>query len=148
MSYEFIIDFTDVSTTDFEPIPDGIYSAVVDVTTIKDEGIRYGQNKGTPYVRIGFEIVSPPEFAKRKVVDQFMMAGPGAKKLARLLKAVGVTPELNARQRFNFKTIHGRPCTIKVGHREYNGQIYNQVDSIMPPAEDMPPTGTEDTPFD
>ncbi len=145
MPSEFILDFSDVSTVEFEPVPVGVYSAIIDATPVESDGIKYGQGKGTPYVRIGFTITSPQEYAKRKVYDQFMLAGPGAVKTARLIKAVGIDPTLGGKQQFNFKKIHGKPCTIKVSQREYNGQMYNKIDSIMPPAKDAPlaPTGTD-----
>jgi|GEM_PF-4946893 hypothetical protein len=129
---EFIVDYSEVDSFEFQPVPNGLYKATIDATMAVSCGVRYGQGeKGTPYVTIEF-VVNEGPYQGRKIRDNLMLAGKGAARTGRVLKATGYEPVAGEKSAFNFRELHNKHVVIKVSSREYNGQFYNQIDAIVP----------------
>jgi len=127
---DLIFDFTEAD--DFEPVPGGVYQATIDATYAQD--VRYGREKGTPYVTLGFDITYPEDYERRKVFNKYMLAGKGARITKRLLRSLGLYSDDDGKMiRLDPKVLHGIEVTIRVCEDTMkDGTPTNTVTDVMP----------------
>jgi hypothetical protein len=98
--------------------PTKVYTSV-DIPILLDTSLVEGQPK-TLTLNYGFLL----EITEQGTID----TGPGKNSKLRLLReALGMntfgTP-------FNFRAAQGRTVRAKIGHREYNGEVYDEVVAV------------------
>lgn len=132
-----IVDFSGVEDTN-RLLPEGIYDAKVFDVKLKE-------GKNGPYYQFSFEITSPEGAGVR--VTEICSFSEGAlnitwKSLSAILGeplAKGpFDPEMEMDRFF------GRPCKLRIGHQEYQGEQRNDVQSVMK-AGASAPTGKAKT---
>lgn len=121
----------DRTESGFEPIPEGSYKVIA-----QDFDERKAQS-GTPYVSVMMEIVEG-QYAGRKLFRNLMLEGPGKFTLYQFLDAVRA-PKTGEAPIESFADI---PFVVVVKHQEYNGEIRETVDRMMP----LPDSGTKPKP--
>lgn len=70
-----------------------------------------------------------PEGGTNKIIERLYLYDKGEWKIKALAKAVGATGESYGEL---LSACKGKAGRAKVGHREYNGNTYNQVDRYLP----------------
>ncbi len=121
------IDFSQVP--EVEPLPTGIYPAVVTGIEVRDS-----KSGPDPYLNWTFDIAAP-EFLGRKV---WLITGLGVKalwKLRETLAALGET-DLEGPVNLDLEKYMGKRCQVIVSQEVYNGQTRNRVDSVLPDQAD------------
>lgn len=119
------LDFSSVPSR--EPIPEGIYNvqiAKVDETTVKGDG----PNSGAPMLKIEFDVIDDP-YNGRKVWANYLQTPKMMWKFQELFKSLGLptdgTVEIDSSE------LVGLQCRAKIGQREWNGDIQNDVQKTM-----------------
>ena len=112
-------------------IPKGNYKAQIADVTFKTSTT--GETSNDMVVRY---LITEGEFAKRTVIDTIYEKAFSFR-LKPFLKAAGVDTArefATARELYNYgiREAKGKNVMITVGTREYNGNTYNQVDSVAP----------------
>lgn len=127
-----IFDFTEAKEFDRTPIPAGVYKATIDATYAQE--VKFGKEKNTPYVSLGFVITEPEEYAGRVVFNNYMLAGPGSGNTRALLRTLGLYDEGQGNMfQFDTNTLHGYEVTIKVRIRTLNdGTEVNDITLVLP----------------
>jgi hypothetical protein len=125
-----ILDFTEAVEINRDPVPAGVYRATIDATYAKE--IKTGKAKGTPYVSLGFSIVSPEEYAGRMVFNNYMLAGPGAGNTKSLLRVLGLYADSDGNMfQVNTDELHGYEVIVRVKERALDdGTIVNDVVAV------------------
>lgn len=112
----------------FEPVPDGDYVAIF--TAFKN-GVTKNND---PLIRLQFTVNTPEEHAGKKLFMQQTVIATGEKSNLHFLKKclvdLGADPDdldgpIDTDVILN--DLVGGEVTLKVGHREHNGQVYNDV---------------------
>lgn len=121
------LDFTGVST-EFEPLPVGIYQAVVSEL----EYVASSEKSGNPYLKFVFEI-REEGYTGRKLFMNASLVPNALWKLGKVLDALGVEVPQGE---FNLEldSLVGLPCTLAVASREYQGKMRNDVTEVMAPS--------------
>jgi len=132
---DIIFDFTEAQEFDRTPVPPGIYHAVIDASYARE--VKYGKDKGTPYITLGFSITSPEEYAGRVVFNNYMIAGKGAGNTRSLLRLLGFYSDGDGDMfRFNPNALHGIEVAVRVRERTLpSGDTVNEVAAVMLPTE-------------
>ncbi len=125
---KLLLNFDGVDLTGPEPVPAGVYQARVD--TSKSE-VRRSQS-GNDVVSIAYVIENPPEYAGRRVIENYTITEKALWKLGRVLHALGVVAPGTKKFTFDTKDIHGKQCKIKVSQEAYNDRLRNRVDDVIP----------------
>lgn len=128
-----VIDFTGVKTT-FEPIPDGEYQATVTDWEIKET--KEGKNEGASYIAVEFTI-SEGEFENRKQWRNYSMLRQSLWALKKMLVNCGLSEDdLDGELDLDdlMPEVVGAPCTLKIGHHTYDGEVRNDVKDVLPAA--------------
>ena len=112
-------------------IPKGTYKAQIADVTFKTSAT--GETSNDMVVRY---LITEGEYAKRTVIDTIYEKAFSFR-LKPFLKAAGVDTAREfdtARELYNYgvREAKGKNVMITVGTREYNGNIYNQIDSVAP----------------
>lgn len=146
------IDFNraiqDARGASFEALPIGDY----DVEVAKAEGVT--SQSGKPMIKTTMRVVSGP-YEKRPIVNQFVLSVENPQAVAiffRHMKAFGLTEEWFAAlgQQASLAPVAdalvGRRARLTLGHREWQGEMRNEVKSVKPytgapPAPAQVPTG-------
>ena len=120
------LDFSEVEDSDFEPIPAGIYTGVID--EIEERESKSGPH---PYLNWTLIIGGDGEFSGRKL---WMMTSFSPKALWRLrdtLIGLGCDAK-KLKQKFEFDPVNyiNVPVQIEVSQETYDGKLQNRVDSI------------------
>ena len=117
-----------VEDPEFESLPAGDYVAVLESCEAKTTKAGNGT-----YWRFCFQVVDG-KFKGRKVWCNINRTNPnkqavdiGDRQLKRLIKAAGVAGRVR-----DTDQLRGKPLTIKVKCREYQGDIYNDVSAFKP----------------
>lgn len=120
------LDFTGVST-EFEPLPVGIYKAVV----AELEYVASSEKSGQPYLKFVFE-VKEEGYTGRKLFMNASLVPSALWKLGKVLNALGVEVP---KEEFNLElaALVGLPCTLSVASREFQGKMRNDVTEVMAP---------------
>lgn len=131
-----VLNFDGVELEGPEPVPAGVYDARVDASQAE---VKKSQN-GNDYVTLTYVIENHPEYAGRKVFENYTLTKKSLWKLGRALKALGVISGTNiAKVILDFsKDVHGKRCRIKVSQEEYNGRTRNRVDEVMSAENTVP----------
>lgn len=126
-----ICDFTEAKEFDRTVIPDGIYRATIDARYAKD--VKYGRDKGTPYISLGFVISEPEEYAGRVVFNNYMLSGPGSGNLRGLFRTLGLYDDSMGKQfQINTNTLQGYEVVIRVKTRALkDGTEVNDVLEVL-----------------
>jgi hypothetical protein len=129
---DIIFDFSEAKVFDRTPVPAGIYRATIDASYAKE--VRYGRQKGTPYVTLGFVVSSPEEYSGKVLFNNYMIAGPGAGASRNLLEALGYYSEEYGQQiRFNPNVLHGIEVEVRVRETTTNnGDPANEITGVFP----------------
>lgn len=118
----------------FEPLPIGDY----DVEVTKTEAVT-SQN-GKPMIKTTFKVVSGP-YEKRPIINQFVLSVENPQAVAiffRHMKAFGLTEEWFASlgQQSSLEPVAsallGRRARLSIGHREWQGEMRNEVKGVKP----------------
>lgn len=118
----------------FEPLPVGDY----DVEVTKTEAVT-SQN-GKPMIKTTFKVVSGP-YEKRPIINQFVLSVENPQAVAiffRHMKAFGLTEEWFASlgQQSSLEPVAsallGRRARLSIGHREWQGEMRNEVKGVKP----------------
>jgi hypothetical protein len=139
------IDFNDLlnlsDQSSFEPIPDGTYQMRVAKCEVKA-----AKSSGKDMLVTDLEVVSGPEKGK-SCKNNFVLSPESANATWFFFKnmaAFGLT-----RQYFSAnpplsqvaKDLEGRHATVKLGQREWNDRINNEVNDIQPPSPEFANAG-------
>lgn len=134
---KLLLDFTGVNIDEPEPIPAGVYDAVIDASKIE---IRNSQ-AGNEVLPVPFVIQNHPEYTGRVVFENYALTDKAKWKLGQLLKAVGLWDEDNRRFMLDTDKLHNKRVRIQVGVEEYNGRTRNRVQRVTAP-DDAPINGS------
>lgn len=151
------LDLSGASESSFEALPSAWYNATIfDVEMRATKGGPEAKlPAGTPMMAVQFRIADG-EYENRRVFTQFVIApakivdkdtnkkvdnpnkGTSDGILYGFLKAVGFDPDEIKSGNFNldFDEMKGRALRIKLGQREYNGNIQNEVKGTKAAGED------------
>lgn len=138
-----LLEFDDSDFKNFEPIPAGIYNARVDASSMEVKKAASGND----YVSLCYVIEGDEEYSGRRVFDNYTISKKAQWKLANVLLALGVIDNTTRKFVLQPEMVHNKPCRIKVSQEEYNGKLYNRVDTVMPPEEDGIAAASNDFPF-
>ena len=127
----FLVDFGGVRTGEFEPLPEGVYSAVVFNGEVKTS------QKGTKYVAWEFK-VTQDGFENRKAWLNNSLQPQALWTVMRTLVALGEPLENIQDKKFRIvlKKYFGRPCRIVVSQEEYEGEQRQKVLRVLAPGDD------------
>tara|TARA_Y100001937_G_scaffold73059_1_gene99349 strand:+ start:1618 stop:2097 length:480 start_codon:yes stop_codon:yes gene_type:complete len=124
----------------FQPVPDGVYSVIIDSAEIKDT--RRGDGK---YLSLAFRIVSMKNHG-RLIFNNYNFINPSEKavqiarkEMKKLCKAVGINREITNINEFLNRELDLR---VKVEEYEYNGKTGRSnkiMEYIKHPVESTPP---------
>lgn len=115
----------------FEPIPPGVYDAVV-------ENVEFGpsQNSGNPMLTWQFRVTQTPYENRTLFFWTVLNSEFGVRMLKRIL--VRIAPDISL-SNFSPKVFAesgaalGLPCRLKVAVRPYQGERRNNVKDVLPP---------------
>lgn len=132
---------TDSNATSLDPIPEYEYSAVI---TDVDVASGISQKNDQPWTRLDLKVeIQDPLLAEklnRVPVSKMgimldttegggLATGPNKNvTLGRVREALGLN---QPGQPFSPRMMIGRQCKVAIKHREYNGQIFDEVRSIL-----------------
>lgn len=132
------IDFTralnDAKGASFEALPVGDY----DIEVSKSEAVT-SQN-GKPMIKVTMKVVAGP-YERRPIINNFVMSVENPQAVAiffRHMKAFGLTEEFFASLGSAgsldpvASALVGRRARLTLGHREWNGEMRNEVKSVKP----------------
>jgi len=142
------LNFSDVETRDFEPIPNGVYEAIVH--DIEEREVQKGENAGAPMWAVQFSINGGP-YDNRRVFRNYTLVPNSMWAVKQFLIALGVdSQQLQGEITIDTEDLIGLPCRVVIRQREYEGQIQNDVkqvqkskgapnpDTNRKPADDLP----------
>lgn len=146
-----VLNLSGASTKGFDPIPSARYDAkVFEVESIEIEKEDGKLPKGTPGMNVQF-VIDGGEYDNRRLWRRLYFppeSYPKAKELndmlAQFLVAIGYPESEVTSGEFvlNYEDMAGRPCTITVSQRTYDGEIYNDVKAVRARGEATVPEGT------
>ena len=111
-----------------DPIPAGIYDAMVDTSGASVEV----SSNGTPYVTIAF-IIQGGEYNGRKISQRYYLSEKAQKIFNGVLDKLGLAPEADGEFAFDTDAMHGKFCRIRVAKKtSENGNDFNEVTAVMP----------------
>jgi hypothetical protein len=132
------IDFTralnDAKGASFEALPVGDY----DVEVAKTEATT--SSNGKPMIKVNMKVVTGP-YERRPIINNFVMSVENPQAVAiffRHMKAFGLTEEFFASLGSSgsldpvASALVGRRVRLSLGHREWNGEMRNEVKSVKP----------------
>jgi len=133
----FLVDFGGVSVGDFEPLPEGIYDAVVFTAEVKTSA------KGTKYVAWEFKVTQKGSEGRKAWLNNSLQE-QALWTVMRTLAALGEPVEnmKDKKFRINLKQYFGKPCRLAISQEEYQGEPRQRVLRVLPPGGDE-----EDTDF-
>lgn len=124
------LDFSGVESKDFDPIPNGVYEALVH--DIEQTEVKNGKNAGAPMWGVQFSI-NGGEYDNRRVFRNFILIPESMWAIKRFLIAIGIPSEqLDGQIQVDLEDLVGLPCRLVLRQREYEGQIQNEVKQVMP----------------
>lgn len=126
---KLLLDFTNVEVDNMEPIPAGVYDAVIDGSRIE---LRTSQS-GNEVLNVPFIVQNHPEYTGRVVFENYALTDKAKWKLAQLLDAVGMFDRDNRRMTLDTDTLHNKRVRIEVIIDTYNDQQRNRVRRVAPP---------------
>jgi len=138
-----ILDLSGADTSGFTALPSGEYNAVVYEVTMDETKGREGAKlpAGTPMVKVQFR-VQDEEYKNRALFTQFVLPPAGADNadkmlgmFVRFLVALGEDEKKLKTKGFNMESLtelNGRECVLRVGQREWNGEMQNDVKGVKP----------------
>lgn len=124
----------DAKSASFEALPVGDY----DVEVEKADSVT--SSNGRPMIKTTFKVVVGPH-TNRKVINNFVLVVDNPTALAiffRNMKVLGLTDEFFASLGASgtldpvAQAIVGRRARLKLGQREWNGEMRNEVNGVMP----------------
>lgn len=119
------LDFTGI-TTDFAPMPIGIYRIRLNEKPTVEPSKKSGENQ----VNFVFEVIEP-EFEGRKLFMHCSLQPQALWKLRKALNGLGVeTPD--GPIQLNLADLIGREALASVTQDEYQGKMKNQLDELLP----------------
>lgn len=134
---KILLDFSNVDlglNNDFEPIPAGVYEAVIDGKGIET---RLSQ-AGNETLNIPFVIVDDENYAGRRVFENFVLTESAAWKIGQLLAATGLYDAERDGTKFVVDTdklpsqLDQKRVRIRVKIEEYDGRRRNRITRIAP----------------
>jgi hypothetical protein len=123
--YEMNLNLSDTQEASFEPIPSGLYEAII------DEIEPVESSKGTPMLRVVFLLTEEP-YANRKMFHNWMLTPQGQPYLKRYLTALDYDTSKPLRVADLCADVTGLRARIKVRQKMYNGEMVNNVTDILP----------------
>lgn len=129
---KLLLDFTNIEDWggDFEPIPAGVYDAVIDATRSE---VRQSQ-AGNTVLNVAFVIQNHPEYTGRIVFENYAITDKALWKIGQMLEALGFDVK-GKKFTFDHGELHNKRCRIHVIQEEYNGTLRNRVKRVAPPSE-------------
>jgi hypothetical protein len=126
------VNFTDVQSSDFEPIPSGTYAARVTDGEIRESGPN-SKNPGAQYINWEFTI-SEGEHESRKQWLNTSLLPQALFGLKGLLAATGKfsQEQIDGELDFDIDDVVGAEVKIVVGQRTYEGELRNEVKRVKP----------------
>lgn len=124
----------DAKSASFEALPIGDYDVEVD----KAEAVT--SSNGRPMIKATFKVIVGPH-TNRKVINNFVLVIDNPNALAiffRNMKALGLADEFFASLGASgtldpvAQALVGRRARLKLGQREWNGEMRNEVNGVMP----------------
>lgn len=134
VTIDFAKALQDAKGASFEALPIGDY----DVEVAKAEAVT-SQN-GKPMIKTTMRVVSGP-YEKRPIINQFVLSTENAQAVAiffRHMKAFGLTEDWFASlgQQGSLEPVAsallGRRARLTIGHREWQGEMRNEVKAVKP----------------
>lgn len=126
------VNFTDVETGGFDPIPNGTYLAKVTDAEIRESGPA-AKNPGAQYINWEFTIQEGEHQGRRQWLNTSLL--PQALfGLKGLLAATGkyTQEQIDAELDFELEDVFGSDVKIVVSTREYDGEKRNEVKRVKP----------------
>jgi len=123
---KLLLDFTNVDIDTPEPIPAGVYEAVIDASRIE---LRNSQ-AGNEVLNIPFVVQNHPQYTGRIVFENYVLTDKARWKLGQLLKAVGILTDDNRKFALDTDQLHNKRVRIQVGIEEYDGKTRNRVKRV------------------
>lgn len=126
----FLVNLNDVNfEANYEPLLPGVYEVVVDASKAEIKEA----STGTPQLRLDFIVVSPEEYAGRRVVDFFALTEKAKWRLGQLLTAMESTLPANlAEVEIDTDRWHNRTCKLVIKQEVRDGEIRHRVAKILP----------------
>lgn len=115
------LDFSSVQSR--EALPEGVYHASV----AKVDSV-VSKSSGNPMLKIEFNILSD-EYTGRKVWGNYVLTEAAMWKVQELFGALGL--DADALVTLDTEDLVGLECDLKIGQREYDGQIQNEIKKAM-----------------
>lgn len=124
----------DAKGASFEALPIGDY----DVEVAKSEAVT--SSNGKPMIKVTMRVISGP-YEKRPIINNFVLSLDNAQATAiffRHMKAFGLTEDwfasLGQAQSLEpvASALLNRRARLSIGHREWNGEMRNEVKSVKP----------------
>jgi hypothetical protein len=116
------VDFSTVENKEFEPVPTGVYNAIITGAEVRDS------KSGNQYINWTFEIQDDP-VAGRLVWGMTSLVQSALFKLQSLLAAIGM--ECDGEIDFDPDDAIGKVLRIQVEQDNYEGKLRNKVDKYM-----------------
>lgn len=122
----------------FAPLDPSWYDVVID----KAEATKSGT--GNKMIKVTFKVTTGPQANKGTCLNNFNIIPDNGKSLFFFFKHMKILGLDDAYFQGNPSTeqvardLIGRRCRIKVGHRDWDGQVVNQVEKIEGPASGAP----------
>lgn len=114
------LDFSNVPSR--EPITEGIYEVMIS----KVEQVMSKTNK--PMLKVEFD-VQDPDYQGRKLFTNYVMTPDCMWKLKELCSSLGL--DTDQILEMDDQELVGMTCSAKVGQKEYNGEIQNEIKKTM-----------------
>jgi hypothetical protein len=126
------VNFTDVQSSDFEPIPSGTYAARVTDGEIRESGPT-AKNPGAQYINWEFTI-QEGEHESRKQWMNTSLLPQALFGLKGLLAATGryTQEQIDGELDFDIDEVVGSQVKIVVAQRTYEGELRNEVKRVKP----------------
>jgi Protein of unknown function (DUF669) len=119
------VDFTDVKDNQFEPLPEGTYSA--EVLEVEQ---KMGKSSNKPYLNWQFKI-DGGEHDGRRAFYMTSLSEKALWKLKQVLKNLGL--DVDGQLDLDPADLVGLPCVIKIEHEEYEGEMRDRVTDVYGP---------------
>ena len=139
------LNFDGAKEVTFEPLPRGIYNAVVFDAQWTETKAGGKLPEGTPRLNVQFKITAPEDYAERRVFNGYNIPPDDYEKRQMMvdmfftfLKAIGYTEKEIASWKGKLPDpdeFAGRECNVQVGIQEYppgSGEYNNNVKAVKP----------------
>ena len=124
------VDFTDVESNEYEPIPEGRYQA-----TVFDVEQKPSKSSDFPYLNWQFKIQGG-DYDGRRVFMMTSLKPNALWKLKDVLDEIAPEIDTSGKLDLDLTELMGLNCRVEVIQEEYKGDMKNRVDDVFAPAEE------------